>query len=165
MPASPVPRCVRALARQPPQPARHQKIPTHTPVPERSVRPLAERVTDRRLCGAFRVDRRHQGRLRLGIIDRTPGGGEDMTAGPFGRHRVAVAGVWDWRPPKPRHHRRRCRLPAENWPQVERTYRSAVRCPVLTKDVDGRASAGGSSDSGSSTDAPTRAVRSEWAAM
>jgi len=26
---------------------------------------------------------------------------------------------------------------------------AAVRCPVLTKDVDGRASAGGSSDSGS----------------
>ena len=52
MPASPVPRCVRVLAREPPQPARHQKIPTHTPVPERSVRPLAERVTNRLLEGA-----------------------------------------------------------------------------------------------------------------
>jgi hypothetical protein len=86
----------------------------------------------------------------MGIVQRTPSGDEDMTAGPIGRHRVAVAGVWDWRPPKPWHHRRRCRLPAEGWPQVELTYRSAVRCPVLTKDVDGRASAGGSSESGSS---------------
>ncbi len=54
MPASPVPGCVRALAREPPQRARHQKIRTHTPVPERSVRPLAERVTDRRFAGVDR---------------------------------------------------------------------------------------------------------------
>ncbi len=33
--------------------------------------------------------------VRLGIVNRTPGGDEDMTAGPIGRHRVAVAGVWD----------------------------------------------------------------------
>ena len=32
---------------------------------------------------------------RWRILNRTPGGDEDMTAGPIGRHRVAMAGVWD----------------------------------------------------------------------
>jgi hypothetical protein len=64
MPASPVPRCVRALAREPPQPARHQKIRTHTPVPEGSVRPLAERVTDRRFRAARRLTVMDESNLR-----------------------------------------------------------------------------------------------------
>ena len=33
--------------------------------------------------------------VRMRIVNRTPGGYEDMAARPIGRHRVAVAGVWD----------------------------------------------------------------------
>jgi hypothetical protein len=83
------------------------------------------------------------------IVNGTPAGDEDMTAGPIGRHRVAVAGVWDY----VRRNRGTTAVGAGYPPRIDLTSSArivaAVRCPVLTRDVDSRASAGGSSDSGS----------------
>jgi hypothetical protein len=70
-------------------------------------------------------DRRTDARWRRGRTSLS----DDWTAPSGGGRCLGL------RPPKPWHHRRRCRLPAEDWPQVEQMNRSSVRRLPLTKTL------------------------------